>query len=258
MNRLIFKVALIPIAFSLFGLHTRKRKRGRTNLPGSGHSSDSTTTRTNIEHARVQNASTTSSTSTTPTNTPPRNYTPTYTRDSQGRVTQMTVTLRDGESTPVTTNTRDMAKWGFNDIPPGKQVGDQRNRGHILGAQLGGTNHADLQAQDNQTLRDGGTLPPDRWKDYENFVALERNANAPMMKQIEDEVANGVFNNGREVQYTVDLSYDGDSRVPSTVDINAETIDGDPAVSINESIPNVARPDESGYTLFDRSSVNWS
>jgi hypothetical protein len=151
-----------------------------------------------------------------------------------------------------------MAKWGFNDIPPGKQVGDARNRGHILGAQLGGTNHEDLQAQDNQTLRDGGTLSDDRWKDYENFVALERNANAPMMKQIEDEVANGVFNEGREVQYTVDLSYDGDSKVPSTVDINAETIDGDPAVSINESIPNVARPDESGYTLFDRSTVNWS
>ncbi|SDD85588.1 DNA/RNA non-specific endonuclease [Glycomyces harbinensis] len=170
----------------------------------------------------------------------------------------MTVTLRDGETVPVSTNTRDMAKWGFNGIPPGKQVGDQRNRGHILGAQLGGTNHEDLQAQDNQTLKDGGTLPADRWKDYENFVALERNANAPMMKQVEDEVANGVFNEGREVQYTVDLTYDDSSEVPSNVNINAQTIDGDPPVSINESIPNVPRPDESGYTLFDRSSVNWS
>lgn len=188
---------------------------------------------------------------------PDRNYTPTYTRDSQGRVTRMTVTLKDGEFTPIRTNTRDMAKWDFNDIPPGKRVGDTRNRGHILGAQLGGTNHADLQAADLATLRSGGSLPDDRWKDYENFVALERSANAPMMKQIEDEVANGVTNHGREVQYTVDLSYDGDSRVPSMVDIKADTIDGDPQVSINESIPNVERPEEAGYNLFDRSSVNW-
>jgi hypothetical protein len=195
--------------------------------------------------------------SSTSSSAPDRNYTPTYTRDSQGRVTRMTVTLKDGEFTPIPTNTRDMAKWGFNDIPPGKVVGDARNRGHILGAQLGGTNHADLQAADVATLKNGGSLPADRWKDYENFVALERSANAPMMKQIEDEVANGVTNHGREVQYTVDLSYDGDSKVPSTVGINAETIDGDPQVSINESIPNVERPDEAGYTLFDRSSVNW-
>ena len=132
------------------------------------------------------------------------------------------------------------------------------NRGHILGAQLGGTNHEDLQLQGNQTLANGGTLDANRWQDFEDFVALHRNANAPMMKQIEDEVAEGVINEHREVQYTVELPCDGESKVPPDVNITADTIDGDPPVSISESIPNVADLEQAGCTLFDRSSIKWS
>jgi hypothetical protein len=178
----------------------------------------------------------------------------------------MTVTLKDGEFTSVQSKTQKMGHYGFNGIPPGKEVGQVgMNRGHILGAQLGGTNHIDLQDQDRATVDNKGTLPDDRWKDYENFVTLHRNANDPAMKDFENAVADAVKSpenggSGREVQYTVELEYSGDSKVPTALHLKAETVDGqEPPVSITHTVPNVADPkQEPGYTPFDGDSVNWT
>jgi hypothetical protein len=173
----------------------------------------------------------------------------------------MTVTLKQGEFTPNQTDTLTMAEARFDGIPPGKTTNDGRHRGHILGAQLGGTNHTDLQQADLAALRAGQTLPADRWKDYENFVAMEGRVNTPLMVSIENIVANGVNNHGREVQYTVNLDYAGNSRVPSNINVVADTIDGgQPPVNINETIPNVVDPRNPphNYTRLKKSDVTWS
>lgn len=264
MSRLILKAALIPILFSLLGLHMRNKKGSRTNLPGNNLENDTRAAEKTGKKARVRKKSDKPAKPPKPNHPPGKNkdprFNPTYTRDSNNddRVTSMTVDLKAGEFTPLETSTREMGKWGFNGIPPGKQCGDDMNRGHILGAQLGGTNHKDLQDADLATLASGGTLPPDRWKDYENFTGLRDTVNTPLMSAIENEVAKGVNEKGREVTYTVELEYGNGGNVPSHITIKAETIDGlEPPVSINERIPNVEDHEAAGYTQFDRTSINW-
>jgi hypothetical protein len=265
MRKLIIRAALIPILFSLVGFHARNRRRTSSPLNSSGQASSQADTSQRIADARVTDSSTTTTPTPTPTTTttttPQRNYTPTYTRDSQGRVTRMTVTLKKGEYTPQGTDTLTMADKRFDDIPPGKTTNDGRHRGHVLGAQLGGTNHTDLQQADLATLRAGGTLPPDRWKDYENFVAMEGKVNTPLMVSIENIVANGVQNHDREVQYTVEFDYSGTSEVPTNVHITADTIDNkQPPVNIDENIPNVQDPRDPphNYTRLKKSDITWS
>lgn len=172
----------------------------------------------------------------------------------------MTVTLKKGEYTPQRTDTSNMDAR-FNGIPAGKVVGDGRHRGHVLGAQLGGTNHRDLVEADLETLRNGGTLPADRWKDYENFVALEGRVNRPNMSGIENTVADGVQNHDREVQYTVEYDYSGNDPSPTNVRITADTIDDkQPVVNINENIPNVPSPEHAphNYQKVRPRDVSWS
>lgn len=274
MTRLLRQAVLIPVVLGLLGFHERKRKGSRTKLNGGSNKADSD------EAAKVgAKGKARPGKSATPrkprkrsdkpleptTNSDPK-YNPTYTRDSDGRVTSMTVTLKDGEFTSVQSKTQKMGHYGFNGIPPGKEAGQVgMNRGHILGAQLGGTNHIDLQDQDRATVDQKQSLPDDRWKDYENFVTLHRPVNDPEMKNFENAVADAVKStenggSGREVQYTVDLQYSGDSKVPSALVLKAETVDGqDPPVSIEHTIPNVADPKgQEGYTPFDGDSVNWT
>jgi hypothetical protein len=261
MNRLLLKAVLIPVLFSLLGLHERsKAKRPRTRQSGRSNKGDSEEADAVLDKGDVAPAKPKKPEK--PIHPPPPNkdprFNPTYTRDSDGRVTNMTVDLKAGEFTPLKTSTLDMAKWGFNGIPPGKIAGDDMNRGHILGAQLGGTNHQDLQDADNAVLDSGGTLPDDRWKDYENFTGLNEEVNRPLMSAIENEVAKGVNEKGREVTYTVELEYENGGNVPSHINIKAETIDGlEPPVTINERIPNVEDPQGAGYTPFNRSQINW-
>jgi hypothetical protein len=61
-NRLVVKVALIPILFSLLGLHGRTRRRGRTRLEGRSQEGDARQTEDLIEESRVGGAAAPSST----------------------------------------------------------------------------------------------------------------------------------------------------------------------------------------------------
>lgn len=58
MNRFILRAVLIPVMFSLLGLHGRRNRRGRTRLPGSGHATDSRAARDSVDAAHVGQAST--------------------------------------------------------------------------------------------------------------------------------------------------------------------------------------------------------
>jgi hypothetical protein len=74
MRKLIIQVALVPILFGLFGIHSRRNTTDvdtdtrstdthrRNPLPGNDHASDSTETRNRIAAARVQGAASPDST----------------------------------------------------------------------------------------------------------------------------------------------------------------------------------------------------
>ncbi|MFF4955016.1 DUF6531 domain-containing protein [Streptomyces chattanoogensis] len=88
--------------------------------------------------------------------------------------------------------------------PPGwdELEGERRNRAHLLGAQLGGSNY-----------------------DNRNFVAMHAYANSPVMRHIEGQVREAVSpkdgSPGQTVTYTVTPVYNGSDKVPLGVKIEA-------------------------------------
>jgi hypothetical protein len=126
--------------------------------------------------------------------------------DKQGRATgvQATITKNDvgGVTDPKVT-------------PPGYQKYKKLNRGHLLGAQLGGSN-----------------------TDPRNFVTMHRNANSPVMKSVEDAVRRAV-DGGETVKYSVKAHYKGNDPLPVGITIRAK---GNKGTDIHVSILNRPKP----------------
>ncbi|MFG2398039.1 DUF6531 domain-containing protein [Streptomyces lydicus] len=80
--------------------------------------------------------------------------------------------------------------------PPGWQSGKNLNRGHLLGAQLGGSNKSVL-----------------------NFVTLHRHANAPVHVHYENAIRKAV-DAGEKIQYKVTPIYKGNNPVPASMQLN--------------------------------------
>ncbi|MYT73843.1 MULTISPECIES: DUF6531 domain-containing protein [unclassified Streptomyces] len=80
--------------------------------------------------------------------------------------------------------------------PPGWQSGKNLNRGHLLGAQIGGSNKSVL-----------------------NFVTLHRHANAPVHVHYENAIRKAV-DAGEKIQYKVTPIYKGSNPVPTDMRLN--------------------------------------
>ncbi|WP_164764646.1 DNA/RNA non-specific endonuclease [Streptomyces lydicus] len=86
--------------------------------------------------------------------------------------------------------------------PPGWQSGKNFNRGHVLGAQIGGSNKA-----------------------QQNFVTLHRHANAPVMVRYENQIRRAV-DAGEKVEYKVTPVYKGKDPMPSHMRLEAKGDNG--------------------------------
>ncbi|MFJ5678451.1 DUF6531 domain-containing protein [Streptomyces sp. NPDC093097] len=86
--------------------------------------------------------------------------------------------------------------------PPGWQSGKNLNRGHLLGAQIGGSNKSVL-----------------------NFVTLHRNANAPVHVHYENAIRKAV-DAGEKIEYKVTPIYKGNNPVPSNMKLDVRGNNG--------------------------------
>ncbi|MFF2810235.1 DNA/RNA non-specific endonuclease [Streptomyces sp. NPDC058000] len=86
--------------------------------------------------------------------------------------------------------------------PPGWQSGKNLNRGHLLGAQIGGSNKSVL-----------------------NFVTLHRNANAPVHVHYENAIRKAV-DAGEKIEYKVTPIYKGNNPVPTGLGLTARGNNG--------------------------------
>ncbi|MGW0866150.1 DUF6531 domain-containing protein [Streptomyces sp. NPDC002611] len=86
--------------------------------------------------------------------------------------------------------------------PPGWQSGKNLNRGHLLGAQIGGSNKSVL-----------------------NFVTMHRNTNAPVHVHYENAIRKAV-DAGEKIEYKVTPIYKGSNSVPSDISLSVRGNNG--------------------------------
>jgi hypothetical protein len=121
--------------------------------------------------------------------------------DSEGRASGMSITMnwQTREDMKQKTKPTDAA-----DIPPGMQPG--MNKGHLLGAQFGGSNF-----------------------DARNFTPLYRPVNSPTMLGVENQVRDYMkANPTADVTYSVTPNYTGSNKIPDSVTITLTDSSGNP------------------------------
>lgn len=122
--------------------------------------------------------------------------------DQYDRATGMSVTMNwaDREATKQETNTTDRP-----DVPPGYVSGDH-HKGHLLGAQFGGSN-----------------------TDARNLVPLYPEVNTPNMRTIEGQVRRHMkANQNEDFTYTVTPNYTGSNTIPDSVTMKLTDSSGNP------------------------------